>query len=346
MEIVARVMDRTALPTTAPFLICTAMIISAATTHAMGGPSGLSLLADYIVGTISVVVTAILLFVFVEVARLASLKAEHPLPIVFAKLRSRLALLVLPLLVFPTFLASFTAAKSGMQGLIGFRFDLAFAKADAIIFGTDPWRLTHALLGPWSTSIIEFFYVQVWVTALVYSKALIPLFADRRVVWTYFTAMLLTWFLGGFVAAYLLSAAGPTFANLADPETAARFLPLKQQLIGTLPPDSSFLRGPAYLQEANSSGSTYYGGGISAMPSMHIAAVSLYVLAARGTRWHLPACAFAVIIFIGSIHSGYHYAVDGFAAAAIAYGCWRASERLYASQSCKFVERNPASLIP
>jgi membrane-associated phospholipid phosphatase len=89
------------------------------------------------------------------------------------------------------------------------------------------------------------------------------------------------------------------------------------------------MTGPSYLEEGVRSGTAYWGGGVSAMPSMHIAAAILYLLAARRTFWFIPACLFAVIIFVGSIHSGYHYAVDGIVAAAIACACWRASGVLF-----------------
>ena len=65
------------------------------------------------------------------------------------------------------------------------------------------------------------------------------------------------------------------------------------------------------------------------MPSMHLGVVAVYILGARGTRWLLPAIGMWIIIFISSGYFGYHYWVDGIAAAAVAAGCWAGAERLY-----------------
>ena len=67
------------------------------------------------------------------------------------------------------------------------------------------------------------------------------------------------------------------------------------------------------------------------MPSMHIAMTTIYVIAARRTWWLAPACAFWLIIFIGSAYFGYHYWLDGIVAAVIAWLCWKAAELLFAA---------------
>jgi hypothetical protein len=70
--------------------------------------------------------------------------------------------------------------------------------------------------------------------------------------------------------------------------------------------------------------------GISAMPSMHNATTLLIVLAC----WHLSkfvrflTVGLAVLIFIGSIHLGWHYAVDAYLAWAITLAIWFATKPL------------------
>jgi membrane-associated phospholipid phosphatase len=75
------------------------------------------------------------------------------------------------------------------------------------------------------------------------------------------------------------------------------------------------------------------GGGISAMPSMHLGAASIYVLAARRTPWIVPAVLFWAIIFVCSGYFGYHYWVDGIVAAMVASACWSAAKRFYATDA-------------
>jgi len=72
------------------------------------------------------------------------------------------------------------------------------------------------------------------------------------------------------------------------------------------------------------SGSFVYGWGLMALPSLHVAAVTLYALFAWGEgrfmRW--LTILFAVCIFLGSLLSGWHYAIDGYAGALIAAALW------------------------
>jgi membrane-associated phospholipid phosphatase len=74
------------------------------------------------------------------------------------------------------------------------------------------------------------------------------------------------------------------------------------------------------------------GGGISAFPSMHLGAASIYVLAARKTPWFLPSLLFWAAIFLSSGYFGYHYWIDGIAAAGVAILCWFSAEKALSSR--------------
>jgi hypothetical protein len=67
--------------------------------------------------------------------------------------------------------------------------------------------------------------------------------------------------------------------------------------------------------------------GISAMPSMHNAITVLYALTlARAARQiRIAAWSFVGLIFIGSVHLGWHYAIDGIAAGLMMWGIWVAA---------------------
>ena len=78
------------------------------------------------------------------------------------------------------------------------------------------------------------------------------------------------------------------------------------------------------------SGSGNPGGGISAMPSMHVA-VSLWlalVMQAYFPRLQFLGWAYFTVILIGSVHLGWHYAVDGIVASAIAIAAWLSAPRI------------------
>lgn len=312
-----------------PAIICFAMLAGSTVTYSLGAPHFGEILLPYLKFAAQASVTALIIFLLARAIRLARAGEEQPLAAIIAELRQKLPYLLLPLVIAPLFLAAYTASKIGIAEIVGFRFDRLFADIDRAIFTVDPWRLTHWLFGPASTAVIQFLYTNVWIAVLGYSMAMVALFSSPRKVGVFYTAMFLTWFVGGFAAAYILSSAGPTFAHfIADPEMASRFAPLKQHLLATLDPASPFISGPAYL-ESGLSGTANAGGGISAMPSMHIGACAIWVLAARGTRWFVPACLLAVAVFIGSVHSGYHYAIDAPVAALIAWLSWQVAERCY-----------------
>lgn len=303
-----------------PVVICSAMLFVSGTIWTQGGSSPIGVLWVYFSAAFAATLTSVAVFALVELVRLFRSRADNPTRALLAKLKGKLPILVFPAVILPLFLSGYTAAKSSIPTMVGFRYDALFANMDAAIFGTDPWQITHAFIAPLGTAVIAMIYGPVWIAVLAHSKAMVGLFASRRFAVTFYTATLLTWFVGGFVFAYLLSAAGPIFTDLNGMEW--RFVGLRANLVEDVGVGSAFLSGPAYLMDGIGQ-DAYAAGGISAMPSMHMAACSLYCLASRGTRWFVPACLFWVVIFVGSVHSGYHYAVDAPVAAVIAYVAWR-----------------------
>jgi membrane-associated phospholipid phosphatase len=68
------------------------------------------------------------------------------------------------------------------------------------------------------------------------------------------------------------------------------------------------------LWQAYAGSSTDIGAGISAMPSLHVATAFSYVLLGFDVRRWLGIlfAGFAAFIMIGSVHLGWHYAIDGY----------------------------------
>ena len=73
----------------------------------------------------------------------------------------------------------------------------------------------------------------------------------------------------------------------------------------------------AYLWTLNTIGQTGLGSGISAFPSVHVALATLNALFAReySRRLGIVAFAYAALIEVSSVYLGWHYAIDGYAAA-------------------------------
>ena len=138
----------------------------------------------------------------------------------------------------------------------------------------------------------------------------------------FFIAYMLTWLIGGGMLAVFFSSAGPVYYSSIglspDP-----FTPLMDYLkdVNTRLPIFSLMTQQMLWDGYVGKGQPI---GISAFPSMHNASSLLFALAA----WQLSrkvGIAFAVycaIILVGSVHLGWHYAVDGYAGLALAALCW------------------------
>ena len=290
-----------------------------------------ALVFPYFYISFGITLLATLCYLFIEIARLVPSRADSPLRTVWSKLRQRIALLSLPFVAFPIFMIGFTTAKTGIPFLVGYRWESFWADADALIFGQDVWRYAVSLPGfvmPW----MERAYVG-WGLIIYAAVAMITLYAPPRKVLIFFTATFATWFVGGCLMAYAFSAAGPAFAHIFTPDLQDRFAPFHQFLASILGPDNTVTLSQQYLAAARSDLLAAKGGGISAMPSMHVGMVALLTIAAWRTPWFIPAALYWLTIQIASGFTGYHYWIDGLVATGTALLAWLAAVRIYGLRS-------------
>ena len=312
-----------------PAIITLAMLALAAAISLKTEVSGWRVFGPYVGTWAASTLLSVLIWVFVQVAMLLPERADSPLRIVLARSREPIRLALLPAVIFPIFLGAYTWAKSSIPFAAGYGWEEVWANADRFIFGKDPWRWAHAMLPAGWAPALTFYYAVIWGFALVFSGTLIASFASRRFTAIYFTALMLSWLIGGIVMAYSISAAGPIFAPLTDPELAPRFTPLKAELLRLLGEDDLVMKSQRYLAAGMGSKIALKGGGVSAMPSMHMATATLLVIAAWRTRWLWLALLFWALTFFGSVYLGYHYAVDAPVAALVAVLCWILARRIY-----------------
>lgn len=279
----------------------------------------------------AVTMMCVLCFLFLQVATFAIAGADHPVALIKHHLADRWALMILPSIILPIFLMGYTAAKCAIPHFVGYTWDTFWANADHVLFGDDAWRIARRVLGTSHEVIWEWCYSVGWITAFLVLANGVAFYGKRRFVGIYFTALLGTWLVGGCLMAYAFSAAGPVFAPLYDSSLAERFKPI-WQLMNSSVAFSPIATSQHYLETAARNHLAAKGGGISAMPSMHIGTVSIFVLAARRTKWLSFALLFWVTIFLASGYFGYHYWVDGIVAALVATGCWLAAEALYSPE--------------
>jgi PAP2 superfamily len=237
--------------------------------------------------------------------------------------------IVLPvLLAIPLFGATFTTLKIMIPAVAPFSWDAAFAEWDRMLHaGYHPWELLQPILGhPYATTLVNAVY-HLWffLTYGVISWQMAT--TERpRLRMQYVISFILIWALIGNVAATLLSSAGPVYfgrvTGLDDP-----FTPLMAYLH-----DASTVSPVPALGVQDMLWSTYaakglaVGGGISAMPSLHVAIAFSFVLlgSAIDRRLAIAAAIFAAFILIGSVHLGWHYAIDGYVAIPMTWLIWRA----------------------
>jgi len=138
-------------------------------------------------------------------------------------------------------------------------------------------------------------------------------------------SFMLCWFVGGAILATLLSSVGPCFYGLfvegVDPYDdymkALHSIHASKELIALKTQD--FL---ATLHMANNNELRV---GISAMPSLHNTLAVLFAITGYKIHKNLGhiLAIYAVLIFIGSVALGWHYAIDGYAGLIIAIAMWK-----------------------
>lgn len=206
-------------------------------------------------------------------------------------------------------------AKSMIPHVSGYWADPYLADLDQSLFRGDPWRLVrHDLLNP--------LYAQAYVSWFPITFGTMGVLAfSRRNHHRILTLYLAVLIAGGTIGQYVLPSAGPIFYERLGFGT--RF----HELVATN--DPTYAAFADYLWTNYISGGANLGTGISAMPSMHVAMAIWAVIAARAI-WKplaIPAAIYALLVWLASIASGWHYATDGLVGGLVVLVCYRLINR-------------------
>lgn len=242
-----------------------------------------------------------------------------------------LAFLV-PMLLLPTFMSLFSSMKSVIHLVQPFYLDELLMRADRFIhFGHDPWRITHGILGTAGLSVTLNYFYNLWFF-IMFSYVLWQIvnvrFGPKRL--QFLTSFVIIWPLIGSLLAVLLSSAGPVYYGDIVGDHSI-FGPMMDQLrqfdhqykdsfFGIFALDMQDMLWADYLRN-----DTNIGSGISAMPSMHVAVAALLYFSGRQVSKYIGwgMLVFLVLIEIGSVHLGWHYAVDGYVSILLTWIVWR-----------------------
>jgi hypothetical protein len=244
------------------------------------------------------------------------------------KLRERLVLGLPMLVVLPVFFSLFSSMKTLIPLIHPFSWDSRLERIDRWLHGgRAPWEWLQPLLGSdAATTIVNFFY-NAWLFIMLTVVCWQAFSAHHRVLRMQFLlCFVLTWSLLGTVLATLFASAGPCFYGRL-PGYADAYAPLMhslQDIAQRVPVWSLSVQEMLWEGYTTAGNTPLAGGGISAMPSLHIATTLMMALLgwrlSRGLGVALTLL--LVLIFAGSICLGWHYAIDGYVSLILTPPLW------------------------
>ena len=201
-----------------------------------------------------------------------------------------------------------------------------------LLGGQDGWEITHAVFGSlWPTLVFDTAYA-VWLPMMflfpmVVATSIDDAQARGRLIGTWVAS----WVFIGSLGAWFLGSAGPCYFNdlVGQHDGFARLHAALQGIDGQARQFGLSIHA-LYFQnmlEATQAGRVDFASGISAMPSMHVAMASLFAIAGfRRSRFcGALFSAYAVTIWVASVHLGWHYALDGVIGTAMMLSLWAMS---------------------
>jgi hypothetical protein len=236
----------------------------------------------------------------------------------------------------PFSLAVFSAAKRAIPVLHPFTWDVRLERIGrAMHGGRHAWQWLEPIIrdAPLMRAT-DWFYHVGWPFAIFGAGVVVSLLPPSAVRTRYLLASVALWFIGGTICALLLSSAGPPYfaAVTGHPSPyAGLFAQLRASNIPCLDSQAALWRG---FQR----GVDHFGFGISAMPSVHVAAATLLACLGWATdrRLGYALTAGAVLTFVASVALGWHYSLDGYVGSLLAIAIWVGCDRLLLRVQARF----------
>ncbi|MGV8936189.1 MAG: phosphatase PAP2 family protein [Allorhizobium sp.] len=271
---------------------------------------------------------AVPLIIMVTLAALAAARrAASPTRFMITHLQSSGRQLLAVVILSIAMLSAFTTIKTNIPNLVNFYADPYLAAIGNAIHGGELWKVTHRV--PESVGwLVDIVYSRIWF-GIVFGNLLIVAVVERGPRFLrYVSTMTAVVIINGTILALAFSSVGPIFYQ--DFFGTAHFTGLTDTIranpfIGDVP---LYAR---YLLQSYETHSAMLGTGISAMPSVHVSlgALTAWYLTSLGRTGAVLGWALALFTLFGSVYTGWHYALDGYAAIILVSVYWIALSRFW-----------------
>jgi hypothetical protein len=226
----------------------------------------------------------------------------------------------------PLFVSAFASFKQTIPLIHHFSWDVPLMRFDYFLhFGHHPWSLLKPILDfPWAIRFIDSMYM-LWFIFLVIFCLWMAWTKRRHLRLCFIISTLLVWSLVGSFLGTVFSSAGPCYYSQVVLTDNDPFAPLMSKLAAINQEAPLWaIKNQVGLWEAKLHGTWLPFGGISAMPSVHLAMATLFTLLAFEVHKWLGVffSGYTLIMQIGSVILGWHYAVDGYAGVVLACMIW------------------------
>lgn len=236
-------------------------------------------------------------------------------------------IMIFPLIPFFNF--SYSSLKQTIPIVAGNTIDLNLHKIDQVLHGGNtPWELLQPILGnQYLTRLLDFLYL-CWGSLFLYTLLWMILSKRRALRLQFFLTLMLSWIIIGNILAKVFASAGPCYYEKVVNAAPDPYQPMMAYLRSI--PDLKAIQIQDVLWQSHAKGVFMPLGGISAMPSMHVSIAVLLALVyyKLSPKIGLFFVLFAATIQIGSVHLGWHYAIDGYLSIILTVAIWKGVEKL------------------
>lgn len=250
------------------------------------------------------------------------------------RFQERIAAAIPALLALYPMMLVFGNIKSLVPRIVPYSWDPVFAEADHLLhLGVYPHEILAVFLNdPYVTYAIDKFYFAWFFFVFIIMNLMVFVVFKPALRLQYFLAFMLCWVILGNICATIFSSVGPIFYADFFPGLPNPYAELTAHLHKVSEDDKMFLMtldAADFLLQMAKDGNVVNLNGISAMPSLHIAQATLMVLVTWRMSRILGGVFFLVFLttLAGSVHLGWHYAVDGYVGALGAIVMWVLSGR-------------------